>query len=96
MALRLALMEIDFHLAACRSLKDKRRRMKKIGDRYAGSANIAVCESEFHDQHDRARWSFVGVAASARVVEQILTEAERWVAQSVDATIVGVHNEHLR
>ena len=95
MTLHVAVLDLDFYLPACRSLKDKRRRLKRIGDRYGKNPNIAACESDFHDSHSRSRWSIVAVAGSARVVEQALTEVERWVAESIDATIVGVERSTL-
>lgn len=91
--MHIGLLALDFHLAGCRSLKEKRRRLERLRGRFGRIANLAVCESDYQDSHRRARWSVVAVADDARVVEQSLTEVERWVAQSVDATIVDVDRE---
>ena len=48
------LLSINFHLGGCRSLKEKRQRLSGIRDRYGRPANVAVCESDFQDSHQRA------------------------------------------
>lgn len=91
--MHIGLLDLDFHLAGCRSLKEKRRRLARLRGKFGRVTNLAVCESAFQDSHRRARWSVVAVAGDARVVEKSLTEVERWVSQSVDATLVDVDRE---
>ena len=67
--------------------------MARLRGKFGQVANLAVCESDYQDSHKRARWSVVAVASDARVVEQSLAEVERWVARSVDATLVDVDRE---
>lgn len=91
--MHIGVLGLDFHLAGCRSLKEKRRRLKRLRDRFGHVPNLAVCESDYQDVHRRARWSVVAVAASSVVVEQSLGDVERWVQESVDATLVDVERE---
>ncbi|MXY57792.1 MAG: DUF503 domain-containing protein [Gammaproteobacteria bacterium] len=91
--MHIGLLDLDFHLAGCRSLKEKRRRLARLRGKFGRVTNLAVCESAFQDSHRRARWSVIAVAGDARVVERSLTEVERWVSQSVDATLVDVDRE---
>lgn len=86
---------IDFHLAGCRSLKDKRQRLSGLRDRFGRNPNLAVFESDVADDHARAQWTFVAAAASARVVEQLLTGIERDIETLVDAEVVAVRREWL-
>lgn len=88
-------MRIEFHLSGCRSLKDKRQRLKGMRERFGRAANVAVCESQHQDSLQRAQWSFVAAASSADVVEQTLGEIERNVQMSVDAELVEVQREWL-
>ena len=88
--MNVALLRVDFYLSGCRSLKDKRQRLKGIRDRYGRAANVAVCESDHQDSLQRAQWSFVAAASSADVVEQALGEIERNLQMSVDAELVEV------
>ena len=94
--LKSCLLQLDLYFNGCRSLKEKRRRLKGLRDRVGRSVNVAVCESGHQDSHQRSEWSIIAAAADAVVVEQILAEVERTVQFSVDAELVGVQREWLR
>ena len=91
--MHIGVLALDFHLAGCRSLKEKRSRVGRLRDKFGRIANLAVCESAYQDSHQRARWSVVAVAGDAKVVSASLAEVERWAAESVDATLVNVDCE---
>ena len=91
--MRIGVLALDFQLAGCASLKEKRRRLSRLRDKFGRITNLAVCETGYQDVHQRARWSVVAVADSSRVVEQSLAQVERWAAEAVDATIVDVDRE---
>ena len=91
--IHIGVLGLDFHLAGCRSLKEKRRRLRKLRDRFGRVPNLAVCESGYQDQHQRAMWSVVAVAASPIVVEQSLGDVERWVQESIDATLIDIDRQ---
>ena len=93
--MHIGVLDLDFHLPGCAALKEKRRRLARLRDKFGRVPNLAICESDHQDAHQRARWSVVAVAADAVVVEQSLANVERWAAESVDATIVGVDRELL-
>jgi uncharacterized protein YlxP (DUF503 family) len=84
------MLQVVFHLSGCRSLKEKRQRLKGIRDRFGRSSNVAVCESAYQDSLQRAEWSFVASASSRAVVEKSLADIERSLSLSVDAEIVDV------
>lgn len=88
-------MKIDFFLAGCRSLKEKRQRLNGIRDRFGRANNVAVCESDHQDLLQRAQWTFVAAAASRDVVERALTDIERNLHGSVDAELIEVRREWL-
>jgi uncharacterized protein len=89
------ILKIDFYLAGCRSLKEKRQRLNGIRDRYGRANNVAVCESAHQDLLQRAQWTFVAVSASRDVVERSLTEIERNLHGGVDAELLDVSREWL-
>ncbi|MCY3813247.1 MAG: DUF503 family protein [Gammaproteobacteria bacterium] len=93
--MHIGVLDLDFHLPGCASLKEKRRRLARLRDKFGRVSNLAICESDHQDSRQRARWSVIAVAADAVVVEQSLANVERWAAESVDATIVGVDRELL-
>lgn len=96
MRVKCCLLQLDFYFGGCRSLKEKRRRLKGLRDRLGRMVNVAVCESGHQDSHQRSEWSVVAAAADAVVVEQILAEVERTVQLAVDGELVGTRREWLR
>lgn len=76
-------------------MKEKRRRLARLRDKFGRVHNLAVCESGHQDSHQSARWAVVAIASDMGVVERSLTAVENWAALSVDATIVAVTREVL-
>ena len=93
--LNVCVLRVDFYLGGCRSLKEKRQRLKGMRERYGRSVNVAVCESAFQDSLQRAQWAFVATAASGEVVEQALGDILRNIQMSVDAEVTDVQREVL-
>ena len=61
--MQIGVLRVSFVLPGCRSLKEKRQRLGGLRERYGRQVNVAVCESNFQDIHDRAEWTFVAVGA---------------------------------
>ena len=91
----IAALRIDFYLAGCRSLKEKRQRMNGIRERYGRAHNVAVCESGHQDLLQRAQWTFVAASSSRDVVDRALTDIERNLQGTVDAELIDVWREWL-
>ena len=81
---------MDFLLGGCRSLKEKRQRLRGLRDRFGKQPNLAVVESAHADSLQRARWSFVGSASDPEPIEQQLADIERYLALAVDAEILSM------
>ena len=88
-------LTVSFYLHGCRSLKDKRRRLSKLKDKFGKQTNLAACESDWADQHQRGQWSFVAVAADSVVVERSLAQVERYVTTDIDGEVVNLQREWL-
>ena len=93
--MKIAKLEVSFLLHGCRSLKDKRRRLHKLRDKFGQNRSIAVCEADFADDHRRSLWAFLVCAGSAVVVEQILSDVARYVLQSIDAEVTDISRHWL-
>ena len=93
--MHVGLLQIEFFLSGCRSLKEKRQRLGGIREKYGRTANVAVSESARQDTHQRAQWSFVAIATSPDVVERTLSEIERSLQSTVDAQLVSAEREWL-
>ena len=93
--MQVGVLRITFVLPGCRSLKEKRQRLGGLRERYGRQVNVAVCETGFQDDHDRAEWTFVAAGITGRLVEQTLADIEQRIIDSVDATVSGVVREDI-
>jgi uncharacterized protein YlxP (DUF503 family) len=91
----IGLLRVTFVLPGCRSLKEKRQRLGGLRERFGRQVNVAVCESNYQDVHDRAEWSFVAVALTSRLVEQTLSDIEQRIVDTVDANVADFARELL-
>ena len=89
------LLTVDFYLGGCRSLKEKRQRLKGMRERFGRNPSVAVCESDYQDAHQRAQWSFVATAANGDTAEKTLSEILQSIQFSVDAELINVAQETL-
>ena len=92
---RIAVMVVDFHLPGCRSLKEKRKRLARLRDKFGSKPQVAVCEAGFADVLQSSRWTFVVAAADSTVVTQTLAQIENYLRTSIDAQIVHLHTTNL-
>ena len=93
--MRIRMMTLEFEVPGCRSLKEKRRTFAGFRDRFGRMANLAVCESDHHDVHDRAQYSFIAAAGSLKIVENILNQVELYADEELDAVILSSKREEL-
>ena len=93
--MHIAVLTFGFSLPGCRSLKEKRQRMRGMHERFGRNPAIAVCESGELDRHNASQWSFVVVAATRRETESHCSQIEDKLQHIVDARIVDVTREFL-
>ncbi len=93
--MKISLIEIEFHLPGCRSLKEKRGRLRGLRDRYGRLNNVALCEDEYHDVHDRSLWSFVVVGNDSKIVDRTIEGLQESIEEVVEALVVSTHREDL-
>jgi len=93
--MRIGVLTVSFALPGCRSLKEKRQRLSGLRERFGRHTNVAVCESDHADAHQRAEWSFVATAQSIPLIDQTLTEIEQRILESVDAEVTRFAREMI-
>lgn len=93
--MHIGMMIIEFFIEGCNSLKEKRRRMSGIRVRFGSKLNIAVCESNYQDMHQKAEWTFVAVANDSKSLNQTFTNIENQIESNVDALLTNIHREEL-
>ena len=72
MATKVALVHLEFHIPAARSLKDKRRSVKSFKDRLANRYNVSVAEVDALDDRRRAVLAVVMVGNDGRYLESAM------------------------
>lgn len=92
---KLKLLTIDFQLPGCCSLKEKRQRLGGLKDRFGKINNLAVTESDHHDQHRLSQWSFVAIGIDGKQLEQLLSSVENHAASQLDAVISDCRRQWL-
>jgi hypothetical protein len=89
----IGLCTLEFHLPACRSLKEKRKFLNSLRGRISSRFNVAVSEVDYHDLWQRSLVGVVSVSVARepldRVFQKVLREAERQDA----AQLIAVHIE---
>ena len=85
-----ALMTWELHLAACQSLKEKRKIVKSLKDRLHRQFNVSVSETDHHDLWQRAELSAAVVTTDKRHAEQVLQQADRLVAGADGAVVLSL------
>ena len=93
--MKLLCLTLDFYLPACRSLKEKRRRLNELKDKFGSNPNIAVSESGFHEMHGRARWSFVIVDENSRIIDAQKEQIQEYANAIIDGFVTHCDAEYL-
>ncbi len=83
----IAVLTLKFRLHGCSSLKEKRRRLSGLREKFGKLRHLAVCESANHDAWELSEFSFVCVAMDAKVVESTLAKIVNHCSSSVDAEL---------
>lgn len=81
-------MSWELHLAACRSLKDKRAVLKSLKDRLHNRFNVSAAETAHHDLWQRAELTVCVVATDRGHAENVLRQADRLIEGADGARIV--------
>ncbi len=85
----LGVLEIELHLPACRSLKEKRSVLRPILETARSRYRVAIAETGHQDLHQRAVLEVAAVAAAEHVVRHELDAVERLVWSSPGLEVVA-------
>ena len=93
--MHIGILTLQFHLEGCASLKEKRKRLSGLRDRFGRKTSIAVCEYGCQDAWQKAEWGFVAAASSRSAVKGLIDNIEREVSENFDGRIVERQVEML-
>jgi uncharacterized protein YlxP (DUF503 family) len=83
----IAILEMEFQLHGCRSLKEKRQRLSGLREKFGRQPQVAVCESDYQDQWQASQWTFAVTSTDKRQISQILSQIQTHAEQNLDAVI---------
>jgi uncharacterized protein YlxP (DUF503 family) len=84
-----AALEIELHLEASGSLKDKRAVVRHLIDVARRRFGVSVSEVAHHDRWQRTAIGFAVVAPSAGRAEELLDKVERFVWSHPEVSVVS-------
>jgi uncharacterized protein len=87
--------EVELHLSASRSLKDKRQVLKSILDGARHRYGVSASEIGFQEQWQRALLGFAVVASSARQATEIIDDVDRFVWSRPDLDVLSTDRRWL-
>jgi len=87
--------QMEIHLPACGSLKEKRRVLASLRDRLRKRHNVSYAEVAHQDLWQRAGLAVVAVAAHRRQLDALFTSIEQEVARSIPGDLVSFDVEFL-
>ncbi|HPQ81294.1 MAG TPA: DUF503 domain-containing protein [bacterium] len=85
--------KLDLRIPGCRSLKDKRRVLRKIKDRAASRFGIAVAETEHQNLWQRAEMGFAAVGNDHGVIEGVIQRVVNFIADESDVLVLDRYTE---
>ncbi len=86
----------ELHLPAARSLKDKRRVLRRLKDRLRARHNIALAETgEHHELWQRAGLTVVSVADRREPLERLFEAVHREAQKQVPGEVIETGVEYI-
>jgi uncharacterized protein YlxP (DUF503 family) len=89
MATHVAMLEVDLHVPAARSLKAKRAVIKPLIEGLRRRFEVAVAEVDHQDRWQRAGVAVAAVSSSATHLSEVLDACERFVWSHPEIEVVG-------
>ena len=93
-----ALAVFDFHLPACRGLKEKRAFLRPLKARLRGGFEISASEVAHHDRIQRAAVGVAAVGAGRSALEPLLSKVLEYVegwAEESGVEVTSLRSEFL-
>jgi uncharacterized protein YlxP (DUF503 family) len=85
---------LDIHLPLSHSLKEKRKRLNKMKDRFKNRFNVALAELEYQDKWQRAKIGIVTISTQRKIVENLFNRIIIEADENIDGEILD-HQIHF-
>jgi hypothetical protein len=90
----IGVLSVHFHLDGCRSLKERRGRMRGLRERLGRNPRLALCETP-SDDPEHSLWTIVAVGDRRGAVAELLGQVEQELEARVDAVVLDLQRELL-
>lgn len=87
------LVEIDLHIPAARSLKDKRGVIRRLQSRLRNDLGVSVAEVDHQDLWQRCLLGVAIATGDETTGRAVVQDVERIVARAVEAEVLDIHIE---
>lgn len=91
----IGLLQVELHLPASNSLKDKRSVIQSIIKRIQNKHNIAIAETEEMELHRKAILAATTISNSKQIVENTLRQTEQLIENTDGCEILESRIEFL-
>lgn len=85
------LVEIDLHIPASRSLKDKRSVIRRLQSRLRDDLGVSVAEVDHQDLWQRCTLGIAIATGDETTGRKVVQDVERIVARAVEAEVLDIH-----
>lgn len=86
---------MDLYLPYSHSLKEKRKRLKRLRDRLKSHYNVAFSELEFQDKWQRSRIGIVTLNSGKHIIEKTFNQILKDIEENLDGEIVDINLSYL-
>jgi len=80
---QIGILQIELHIPAAQSLKQKRHVVRSLKDRLRAHFNLSVAEVDFHDKWQRAELAIVMVAGDKTYLESQFEHIQHFIEQEL-------------
>ena len=87
------LLQVELHVPAAQSLKDRRAVVRSLKDQLRGRFNVAVAEVDATDKWQRATIGISTLGDSRLFVERLLRDVTEWLRETRRVDLIRVEQE---
>ena len=84
----MAALRIDLRIPACRSLKEKRHVLKALTNGIRSTFDVAVAETGYHDQWQRAELGVAAVGTEGYHLRRVMHSVQRFVDRFAEVDVI--------
>ena len=88
-------IKLRFRFPGCRSLKEKRSRLRGLRDRFGKNPILAVCEASGADSHQFSEWIFLACSLERALIDNNFSQIESFVTSSLDLQVLEIERTWL-